>query len=101
MAEADPRLRRAVAVERTARDAATAFEVESSRFLADAGLGLAVSGEAGTSAPGQASRASIRAGTVAWEAGPEGYSKRHRKARAPTASPSQTPAGRSLPTLPC
>ena len=75
MAEADPTLRQAAAVERTARDAAIAFDIERHGFLADAGLGLAASGEAGTGVPGQRSRAAIRAKLTAWEADPESYSE--------------------------
>jgi hypothetical protein len=75
MQDAAPTLRAASAVERTARDAAVAFEVERNGFLADSGLGLDMAGEVGSGQPGQAGRASMRRTLRRWEADPEGYSE--------------------------
>ena len=75
MNEASPTLRAASAVERTARDAADAFEVERNGFMAESGLGLDMAGEGGTGQPGQPARASLRRKLRRWEHDGEAYSE--------------------------
>ncbi|HEY5487286.1 MAG TPA: hypothetical protein VIK06_06545 [Candidatus Limnocylindrales bacterium] len=75
MDEVDPILSQAAAVERTARDAATTFEVERSHFLAEVGLGVDPSGAAGRGTGEQLATASIREKLTRYRADPEHYSE--------------------------
>jgi hypothetical protein len=75
MNEADPILSQAAAIERTARDAETSFEIERSKFLGEIGLGTDSTGEAGRGTQEQLAIAGVRAKVIAFAADPEHYSE--------------------------